>query len=118
MMESIGKECSEFKQEYDACFNKWYAEKFLKGEVDTATETVPCAELFNTYKECVVVSFRKIQVLLFQPAVVDVSLAFLCSIGLDLMCVESVVLAQSRKTMGYSKQTTENLWLDQVGKHA
>ena len=56
MMESIGKECSEFKQEYDACFNKWYAEKFLKGEVDTATETVPCAELFNTYKECVVVS--------------------------------------------------------------
>lgn len=57
-MESIGKDCSALKQEYDACFNKWYAEKFLKGHVNPAEETVPCEELFKTYRECVVTAMK------------------------------------------------------------
>ncbi|XP_065057603.1 TP53-regulated inhibitor of apoptosis 1-like [Rhopilema esculentum] len=52
-MESIGKECGPLKHEYDNCFNKWYSEKFLKGNVDSSVESVPCEELFKTYKECV-----------------------------------------------------------------
>ncbi|KAI9229374.1 MAG: mitochondrial distribution/morphology family 35/apoptosis, partial [Piptocephalis tieghemiana] len=45
---SIGKECTELKQAYDTCFNRWYAESFLKGNVTPA-----CDELFEKYKACV-----------------------------------------------------------------
>eukprot|EP00794_Sanderia_malayensis_P000430 gene430-1071_t len=58
-MESIGKDCGLLKQEYDACFNKWYAEKFLKGHVDPSKETVPCEELFKTYRKCVVNAMKE-----------------------------------------------------------
>jgi TRIAP1/MDM35 family protein len=50
-MDSIGKECTPLKHEYDACFNKWYSERFLKGDV-----TPECDALFTTYKACVTVS--------------------------------------------------------------
>lgn len=46
-MESIGKECTELKQKYETCFNKWYAEGFLKGD-----RTDICAPLFQEYKKC------------------------------------------------------------------
>ncbi|KAJ1966399.1 Mitochondrial distribution and morphology protein 35 [Dipsacomyces acuminosporus] len=46
-MESIGKECTPLKHEYDACFNKWYSEQFLNGE-----KTNDCAEAFKKYQEC------------------------------------------------------------------
>ncbi|KAJ1772043.1 Mitochondrial distribution and morphology protein 35 [Coemansia sp. RSA 1813] len=46
-MESISKECTPLKQEYDACFTKWYSEKFLQGE-----KTNDCAELFKQYQTC------------------------------------------------------------------
>jgi TRIAP1/MDM35 family protein len=54
MSSSIGAECTELKQKYDTCFNKWYSEKFLKG--DTTPE---CEDLFKDYKACVMVSFRR-----------------------------------------------------------
>lgn len=54
-MESIGKECGELKQEYDACFNKWYSEKFLKGDMEFSQNYVPCEELFKVYRDCVTV---------------------------------------------------------------
>ncbi|RKP12169.1 hypothetical protein BJ684DRAFT_11897 [Piptocephalis cylindrospora] len=47
-MESIGKDCTELKQAYDTCFNRWYAESFLKGNT-----TPECDELFEKYRSCV-----------------------------------------------------------------
>ncbi|KAF9919764.1 Mitochondrial distribution and morphology protein 35 [Linnemannia zychae] len=47
MSSSIGEKCTQIKQEYDACFNSWYSEKFLKGNV-----TPQCDDLFFKYKEC------------------------------------------------------------------
>ncbi|CAI9588865.1 unnamed protein product [Staurois parvus] len=37
------------KREYDQCFNRWFAEKFLKGEGSGD----PCIELFQRYRTCV-----------------------------------------------------------------
>ena len=56
-MESIGKGCGDLKHEYDACFNKWYSEKFLKGEVEVSSNYVPCEELFKVYRDCVTVCY-------------------------------------------------------------
>lgn len=50
MSSSVGPNCTELKQKYDTCFNKWYSEKFLKG--DTTPE---CEELFKDYRACVMV---------------------------------------------------------------
>ena len=50
-MESIGPQCTELKKEYDECFNKWYSEKFLRGDL----ATTPCQELFEDYKACLLV---------------------------------------------------------------
>ncbi|KAK3803233.1 hypothetical protein RRG08_013816 [Elysia crispata] len=47
-MNSVGEECQELKRRYDECFNKWFAEKFLKGQRDD-----PCQPLFKVYQECV-----------------------------------------------------------------
>eukprot|EP00127_Corallochytrium_limacisporum_P003439 Clim_evm67s149 gene=Clim_evmTU67s149 len=47
-MDSVGEECTKLKHEYDKCFNKWYSEKFLKGDY-----TSDCDELFKKYKACV-----------------------------------------------------------------
>ena len=52
-MDSINPECNPLKHEYDACFNKWYAEKFLKGLWTGEEGNVPCAELFHKYQACV-----------------------------------------------------------------
>lgn len=51
-MNSISPECQELKEKYDACFNKWFSEKFLKG--NTKDE---CSALFEVYQECVKVCF-------------------------------------------------------------
>jgi len=47
-MQSIGPECNELKKTYEACFNQWFSEKFLKGETEDS-----CAPIFKVYKECV-----------------------------------------------------------------
>lgn len=52
-MNSIGPECNDLKKEYDACFNVWYSESFLKGEY----KSDPCGELLKSYRSCVLVSF-------------------------------------------------------------
>ncbi|KAL1929065.1 hypothetical protein VTP01DRAFT_2124 [Rhizomucor pusillus] len=54
MSSSVGPDCTELKQKYDACFNKWYSEKFLKG--DTRPE---CEELFKDYRACVMVTLKQ-----------------------------------------------------------
>lgn len=40
------------KREYDQCFNRWFAEKFLKGD----SSGDPCTDLFKRYQQCVQVS--------------------------------------------------------------
>lgn len=47
-MNSIHKDCQELKEKYDACFNEWFKERFLKGMKDDA-----CAPLFKDYQACV-----------------------------------------------------------------
>ncbi|XP_077996111.1 TP53-regulated inhibitor of apoptosis 1-like [Glandiceps talaboti] len=47
-MNSVGEECNELKREYDACFNTWFSEKFLKGDHND-----PCQGVFKKYQECV-----------------------------------------------------------------
>ncbi|KAL2915510.1 Mitochondrial distribution and morphology protein 35 [Polyrhizophydium stewartii] len=47
-MASLTPECAELKQAYDACFNKWYAEKFLKGDRKPA-----CEDIFEKYRACI-----------------------------------------------------------------
>lgn len=47
-MSSIDPECKPLKETYDACFNSWYSEKFLKGQT-----TPGCEELLSKYKACV-----------------------------------------------------------------
>ncbi|SAM05445.1 hypothetical protein [Absidia glauca] len=53
MSSSVGADCTELKHKYDACFNKWYSEKFLKG--DTTPE---CEDLFKDYRACVMVALK------------------------------------------------------------
>ncbi|XP_030357212.1 TP53-regulated inhibitor of apoptosis 1 isoform X1 [Strigops habroptila] len=48
-MNSVGEACTELKREYDQCFNRWFADKFLKG--DSAGD--PCGQLFKRYQLCV-----------------------------------------------------------------
>lgn len=51
-MNSIGEDCNQLKRDYDACFNTWFAEKFLHGETNDSV----CAPLFKVYQQCVKVS--------------------------------------------------------------
>uniref|UniRef100_A0A670JRN2 TP53 regulated inhibitor of apoptosis 1 n=2 Tax=Podarcis TaxID=42163 RepID=A0A670JRN2_PODMU len=51
-MNSVGEACTEMKREYDQCFNRWFAEKFLKGEGGDGSGD-PCAQLFKRYQLCV-----------------------------------------------------------------
>lgn len=60
-MNSVGEACTELKREYDQCFNRWFAEKFLKG--DSAGD--PCGQLFKRYQLCVQV--RPARALLSLP---------------------------------------------------
>lgn len=48
-MNSIGENCNELKRDYDACFNAWFAEKFLHGDTNDSA----CAPLFRVYQQCV-----------------------------------------------------------------
>ncbi|EEB15882.1 TP53-regulated inhibitor of apoptosis, putative [Pediculus humanus corporis] len=48
-MNSIGPNCNEFKKNYDACFQNWFKNHFLKGETDDSM----CREQFQQYNECV-----------------------------------------------------------------
>ncbi|KAJ8924617.1 hypothetical protein NQ315_000767 [Exocentrus adspersus] len=48
-MNSIGEACNDLKKEYDACFNLWFSEHFLKGNTNDSM----CAPLFRVYQQCV-----------------------------------------------------------------
>ncbi|XP_013886039.1 TP53-regulated inhibitor of apoptosis 1 [Austrofundulus limnaeus] len=48
-MNSVGEACTDLKREYDQCFNRWFAEQFLKGD----RSGDPCTDSFRTYQRCV-----------------------------------------------------------------
>ncbi|GJQ70898.1 hypothetical protein Trydic_g815 [Trypoxylus dichotomus] len=48
-MNSIGEACNELKKQYDACFNTWFSEHFLKG----STNDSMCEPIFKVYQQCV-----------------------------------------------------------------
>ncbi|KAL2087709.1 hypothetical protein ACEWY4_016537 [Coilia grayii] len=48
-MNSVGEGCTDLKREYDQCFNRWFAEHFLKGD----RSSDPCTEMFKKYQSCV-----------------------------------------------------------------
>lgn len=54
-MNSIGPECNDLKKEYDACFNVWYSESFLKGQY----KADPCSELLKSYRSCVLKAIKE-----------------------------------------------------------
>ncbi|EDW48334.1 TP53-regulated inhibitor of apoptosis 1 [Drosophila sechellia] len=54
-MSSVGEDCNELKQQYDACFNSWFSERFLKGQTDDSA----CAPIFRVYQECVKRSIKE-----------------------------------------------------------
>lgn len=58
-MNSVGEECNVMKREYDACFNSWFTDHFLKGD----RTKDPCSELFRSYKSCVMVSQEHYEIL-------------------------------------------------------
>ncbi|XP_043255508.1 TP53-regulated inhibitor of apoptosis 1-like [Colletes gigas] len=47
-MDSIAEACNQLKKEYDGCFKFWFAEKFLKGELDDSM----CSNYFKSYNQC------------------------------------------------------------------
>lgn len=47
-MQSIDPRCQELKNAYDECFNKWFQDKFLKGNTKDY-----CAPLLKSYRECI-----------------------------------------------------------------
>lgn len=58
--------CRELKDEYEACFNFWFAEKFLKGDHNDSM----CAGLLKSYTECV-----QVPTYLFPPTQKSFSIA-------------------------------------------
>uniref|UniRef100_A0AAZ3R183 TP53 regulated inhibitor of apoptosis 1 n=1 Tax=Oncorhynchus tshawytscha TaxID=74940 RepID=A0AAZ3R183_ONCTS len=48
-MNSVGEGCTDLKREYDQCFNRWFADKFLKED----RSGDPCTEMFKKYQHCV-----------------------------------------------------------------
>ena len=45
--------CRQLKEEYDACFNQWFSQKFLKGDHNDEM----CSQLLKVYKDCVEVVY-------------------------------------------------------------
>ena len=60
-MNSLGEECNELKNSYDACFNLWFSEKFLKGQQEESM----CKPLFVVYQDCVRVSILNLKINVF-----------------------------------------------------
>ncbi|KAL8576062.1 TP53-regulated inhibitor of apoptosis 1-A [Nucella lapillus] len=60
-MNSVGEDCFKLKRAYDDCFNKWFAEKFLKGGKEDT-----CAPLFRVYQDCVKKAIKEKNVNLWE----------------------------------------------------
>ena len=56
-MDSISDKCTELKQNYDSCFNKWLQDKFLQGDRD---HDGACGELFSKYQVCLLQAIKEV----------------------------------------------------------
>ena len=54
-MDSIAAECTEAKNKYEKCFNKWFSEKYLQKE----TAEPDCEDLFQNYLSCLQAYMKK-----------------------------------------------------------
>lgn len=52
-MNSIGEPCNDIKKQYDACFQSWFSENFLKGDTNDSM----CAPIFQVYQQCLKVIY-------------------------------------------------------------
>ncbi|CAF1205682.1 unnamed protein product [Adineta ricciae] len=61
-MSSISPACQALKDEYDACFNSWFAEHYLKG--DTSADM--CTNLFKKYQACIKEAIKEHKITLWE----------------------------------------------------
>jgi len=52
-MDQAHKKCANIKEVYEACYRKWYSEKFLSGNIEGG-----CQDEFDEYKDCVTSAIR------------------------------------------------------------
>ncbi|KAI0886988.1 putative mitochondrial distribution and morphology protein [Rostrohypoxylon terebratum] len=57
MSASLAPECNEVKERYDACFLKWYSEKYLRG--NGKADDNECSKLFKDYQKCLQVALKE-----------------------------------------------------------
>ncbi|KAI5696729.1 TP53-regulated inhibitor of apoptosis 1-like [Diaphorina citri] len=57
-MNSVSKECTQLKHQYDECFQTWFTEKFLKGDTDDSM----CSPLLKVYQSCVQKAMKEQQI--------------------------------------------------------
>ncbi|XP_022188016.1 TP53-regulated inhibitor of apoptosis 1-like [Nilaparvata lugens] len=57
-MNSVGLQCTDLKQQYDACFQTWFTERFLKGDMNDEI----CAPLFRVYQQCLKKTMKEKQI--------------------------------------------------------
>ncbi|XP_040492507.1 TP53-regulated inhibitor of apoptosis 1-like [Ursus americanus] len=48
-LNSVGEACTNMKHEFNQCFNRWFAEKFLKED----SSRDPCTDFFKCYQQCI-----------------------------------------------------------------
>ncbi|KAJ3105272.1 Mitochondrial distribution and morphology protein 35 [Phlyctochytrium planicorne] len=58
-MASISPECQHLKEKYDTCFNKWYTQKFLKGDAGE-----DCEDIFKLYRACKAIKEKNVDKLI------------------------------------------------------
>ncbi|XP_028320930.1 TP53-regulated inhibitor of apoptosis 1 [Gouania willdenowi] len=67
-MNSVGETCTELKREYDQCFNRWFAEHFLKG--DRSEDPLPLTALSRT-SACVQKAIRDKDILWTESTLME-----------------------------------------------
>ncbi|CAF3231917.1 unnamed protein product [Rotaria socialis] len=61
-MSSISPSCQILKDEYDACFNSWFSENYLKGD----TKADMCTNLFKKYQACIKDAIKEHKIALWE----------------------------------------------------
>ena len=63
LMNSVSSECQQLKDVYDACFNAWFSEQFLRGSEASQQDTA-CTAVFTEYQSCVKRALNKLHITL------------------------------------------------------
>ena len=73
-MNSLSSKCQEAKEKYDACFNSWFSDRYLKGHNENE-----CEPMFKVYQKCIKVN---------QSPFIDF---------LSVYCIYSILRKQSKR---------------------